>query len=565
MTTYYVATNGSDSGKGTSGSPWKTISKAMKANLKPGDEVVVKSGTYKEAVVINKDGNAGSYITLRAEVPGTVTIDTPSGKAFGIQINANYVKVNGFEVEGGSKFGIGGSYVHHVQVTNNESHHNGAGGISFSNSDFITIEGNVAYNNASTGYYSGISVHLANNLTKSNASGYRNIVRDNVSYNNLTKSGGHTDGNGIIIDDFQAHRQAGRAGYSFPTLVEGNIVYSNGGRGIQVAYSNNVTVRDNIAWRNNTDDLNPGTWRGEISNQSSDNNTWIGNVAVTDKSIHKSNTAIANVGDSDNITWKNNTTFSGKQGDASLNIGSGNSAPSASSNNLGKDPGLSLSELKAMAGKLGASVSTSSQKVVVDSASADGDTGNMVAPEKTTDKVLVGKAGNDNLAGGAGNDKITGNAGNDKLTGNAGNDKLFGNAGNDKLFGGAGADTLDGGNGKDVLQGGTGKDVLLGGGGADDFVFKSVAEAGKGGGRDVIRDFSHGQGDDIHLAAIDANSKVAGNQAFSFIGEKAFSGKAGQLQYKNGLVAGDVNGDKVADFHIEIANHAALHANDFIL
>ena len=129
----------------------------------------------------------------------------------------------------------------------------------------------------------------------------------------------------------------------------------------------------------------------------------------------------------------------------------------------------------------------------------------------------------------------------------------------------AGDDDLSGGKGKDVLVGGVGKDVLIGGAGADDFVFQSVAEAGKGGQRDVIRDFSRAQGDEIDLSGIDANAKASGNQDFSFIGDKGFSGKAGQLQYKNGIVAGDVNGDKVADFHIEIASHAALHADDFIL
>ena len=81
----------------------------------------------------------------------------------------------------------------------------------------------------------------------------------------------------------------------------------------------------------------------------------------------------------------------------------------------------------------------------------------------------------------------------------------------------------------------------------------------------MIRDFSRAQGDDIDLSGIDANAKAAGNQAFSFIGAKAFSGKAGELQSKNGIVAGDVNGDKVADFHIEIANHHGLVAGDFIL
>ena len=160
---------------------------------------------------------------------------------------------------------------------------------------------------------------------------------------------------------------------------------------------------------------------------------------------------------------------------------------------------------------------------------------------------------------------LNGKAGADKLTGGAGDDKLTGKSGADKLTGGQGSDLLQGGKGHDLLQGGTGKDVLVGGGGGDDFVFESIVEAGKGDQRDVIRDFSHAQGDDIDLSGINASTKASGNQAFSFIGEKAFSGKAGQLQYKNGIVAGDVNGDKVADFHLDIANHAALHSNDFIL
>lgn len=547
MTTYYVATNGSDSGKGTSGSPWKTISKAMKANLKPGDEVVVKSGTYKEAVVINKDGNAGNYITIRSEVPGGAKI-VPPGEKQGVFINANYVNFDGFDVSGSKNTGITAIGVHHVNITDNIVHDNVSNGIFVGKFNNVVIEGNVVYGNAARGASSGIHLKAANNNIGNNSDGsFSVIVRDNVAYGNEWKYGPRTDGSGISLDDFRNTQIASLSPYKGKTLVDGNIVYSNTGRGIQLAWTDYVTVRDNIAMYNNADGRS-GLWLAEFANMDGNNNTWTGNVAVTDKG----NPAIANLSFAGepinkNVSFSGNTTFNGTKGDASVYATAGNSTPGGSNNNLGKDPGLTLSEVKAMAGKLGASVSTASQKVVVDSASADGDTGNMVAPEKTTDKILVGTAGNNTLDGGAGDDKLTGKAG------------------NDKLFGGAGADTLDGGNGKDVLQGGTGKDVLLGGAGADDFVFKSVAEAGKGGGRDVIRDFSHAQGDDIHLAAIDANSKVAGNQAFSFIGEKAFSGKAGQLQYKNGIVAGDVNGDKVADFHIDIANHAALHANDFIL
>ena len=81
----------------------------------------------------------------------------------------------------------------------------------------------------------------------------------------------------------------------------------------------------------------------------------------------------------------------------------------------------------------------------------------------------------------------------------------------------------------------------------------------------MIQDFSRSQGDKIDLSGIDANTKMSGNQAFSYIGNDKFSGKAGQLQYKNGIVAGDVNGDKAADFQIDIANDHWLRAGDFIL
>src|SRR5690606_24320527 len=103
MATYYVANNGNDSGNGSSNTPWRTISKAMKANLKSGDEVVVRSGIYKESVLIGKDG-----ITLRSEKPGGAKIDVPAGKSFGINVKGNYVTVDGFEVYGSPKSGISG-------------------------------------------------------------------------------------------------------------------------------------------------------------------------------------------------------------------------------------------------------------------------------------------------------------------------------------------------------------------------------------------------------------------------------------------------------------------------
>jgi Ca2+-binding RTX toxin-like protein len=230
-------------------------------------------------------------------------------------------------------------------------------------------------------------------------------------------------------------------------------------------------------------------------------------------------------------------------------------------------------------------------------------------------------AGIENLSGSQGNDSLVGNAGANTLQGWNGNDVLRGGAGADQLDGGAGIDTasyytgtagvvvnlstsrgsggeaqgdtlagienvsgsqgwdsmtgttgangLQGWAGNDVLVGGRGADMLSGGAGADRFVYIGTADSPVGAGADRITDFSHAQGDRIDLFAIDANSAAAGNQAFSFIGSALYTGVAGQLRFSviGGVttVAGDVNGDKVSDFHIQLTGAMALVAADFVL
>jgi len=188
--------------------------------------------------------------------------------------------------------------------------------------------------------------------------------------------------------------------------------------------------------------------------------------------------------------------------------------------------------------------------------------------------VLAGDNGNDRLDGGgsadqldggAGDDALTGGSGNDVMKGGDGNDSLEGGAGKDTLIGGAGNDTLSGGADSDTLEGGAGKDVLTGGDKTDVFLFRSVADTPAGDGRDIITDFK--AGDHIDVSQIDAKTGVAGDQAFTFIGEHSFSGKQGELHLVRGttytLVEGDVNGDGHADFQIQL--NSMLKANDFIL
>ena len=161
-----------------------------------------------------------------------------------------------------------------------------------------------------------------------------------------------------------------------------------------------------------------------------------------------------------------------------------------------------------------------------------------------------------------------GNSGSNTLTGTEAEDTLLGLGGNDTLLGGGGGDALEGGSGGDRLTGGRGADSLSGGAGADRFIFESTADS-RPDAVDVITDFSRAQNDRIELDDIDANSLFGGNQSFSFIGTAAFSGSAGQLRYTqaggNTLVTGDVNGDAVADFAIQVTGTPFLSSSDFIL
>jgi Ca2+-binding RTX toxin-like protein len=237
---------------------------------------------------------------------------------------------------------------------------------------------------------------------------------------------------------------------------------------------------------------------------------------------------------------------------------------------------------------------------------------------------VTGSAFNDTITGNAGNNVLGGSAGADTLSGSGGNDTLVGGLGADILDGGIGIDiadysgstagvsvnlqngkgaggdaqgdtlsnienilgsafvdnlvgssaanVLNGGAGNDTLNGGGGADTLTGGAGSDLFVFKALADIGVGATTDAITDFQAGgigvatAIDHIDLSAIDANSKTTKDDAFSFIGTGAFSGKAGELRYDGaGHLLGDVNGDGIADFSLALTVTGTLDGTDLVL
>ena len=237
------------------------------------------------------------------------------------------------------------------------------------------------------------------------------------------------------------------------------------------------------------------------------------------------------------------------------------------------------------------------------------------------DDALSGEAGDDLLFGGAGADRLDGGLGDDRLDGGEGDDVLDGGAGVDTasfrstllhnrpgvaadlasgtatdLAGGTAAgaapvgsdrlagienlegtfyaDRLAGDGGANALKGAPGADVLEGRGGADRFVYGQNEGSyqpydSPPGAADRILDFSPKQGDRIDLSAVDADAQAAGDQAFRFVGQAAFTA-AGQVRFSK--AAGDtvveVNTDDAtpgAEMRIEVDPLVNFQATDFVL
>lgn len=156
-------------------------------------------------------------------------------------------------------------------------------------------------------------------------------------------------------------------------------------------------------------------------------------------------------------------------------------------------------------------------------------------------------SGFENLIGSSGDDTLTGSSQVNRIDGGAGDDRVDGGAGNDDLSGGAGDDFVLGGTGNDRINGGLGSDRLQGGSGNNVFVFDAIDPEAI----DQILDYQRGR-DRIDLSGIDANASTTANDAFVFIGSAAFGNVAGQLRFADNILSGDVNGDGVADFSIQI-------------
>jgi hypothetical protein len=136
--------------------------------------------------------------------------------------------------------------------------------------------------------YCGSGISFYGLIKADDLPGFHTIISGNICYANdngpTTKT---TDGNGIIIDDFRddqtyhTTKPAPQIHYTgAETLVEGNLSFRNGGRGIQIYMSNHVQAINNTCYLNMTR-ANQKTDCGEIAVSCSDDVLIANNIAVT--------------------------------------------------------------------------------------------------------------------------------------------------------------------------------------------------------------------------------------------------------------------------------------------
>ncbi len=281
LSTYLVATDGSDQNAGTLASPFATIQFALNQAILPGDTVQVRGGTYFEKLVFPASGSAkAGFITLEA-FPGEQPILDGTGIVGENMVwlnNINYARVIGFEivnlsgVTDGSGIRITG-YGSHLEIRNNIIHEirgESAMGITVYGTAsrpiaYLIVDGNEIYNaepapsealtlngNVTRFQVTGNTVHDVNNIGIDLIGGEKSIhrslgtrkgvVRGNTVYNAHSNYGGGFAA-GIYVDGGK------------DIVLEYNVSHHND-VGMEIGAENRGTVASRITVRNNLVYLN---------------------------------------------------------------------------------------------------------------------------------------------------------------------------------------------------------------------------------------------------------------------------------------------------------------------
>ena len=229
-TNFYVKNGGDNGLDGQSlATAWATLAYAADT-ANPGDTVHVQDGNY-QGFHMSRSGAPGNPITFLAD-GSNVQITADNGTTpDGINIEgADYITIDGFNVNNRTRAGIRTALSHFVTVRNCHTGNNGVWGIFSGFADDFTIEFNETHHSQQQH-----GIYVSNSCV-------RPIIRGNVSHDNRA-AGIHMNGD----------LSQGGNGLISNALIERNVIYGNGvggGSGINMDGVINSVIRDNLLYDN---------------------------------------------------------------------------------------------------------------------------------------------------------------------------------------------------------------------------------------------------------------------------------------------------------------------------
>ncbi len=313
--------------------------------LQPGDTVFVMAGTYTNGtsssavLALRASGSSASPIVITNFPNHAPLLSFNSWSGISLSESVHDIVINGLRIRGNNANitladalnqpnscanpggspnpiyngngitidGRNGKHIHHVTISNCEIFECGGGGIASMESDYLTYQNNTIYNTSWYALYgtSGISNLNSWNYDSHSTVAYSNIVRNNICYGNemfvpWIAVCDITDGNGIIIDSEVGNNPLGN--YTGKTLIENNVVYKNGGRGIALYKSDNVDIINNTCFFNcRSDSISDG----EITINTAVNARVFNNImyARTGERANYKNAASTNFSSGNNLVY----------------------------------------------------------------------------------------------------------------------------------------------------------------------------------------------------------------------------------------------------------------------
>jgi hypothetical protein len=285
----------------------------------------LEAGTYdaNSNISLSRSGRRSAPIVYR-NYGGTALLRYSGGSLSGgvlqTSLGSNWggahdIVIEGLTIDGADQIG-GGIFVsqgsHHITIRNCVIRNMGSTGIELNATDYVTVEHNLIYHvgynqGGSSGvtlWYGGSSpAYGGPHASYDRAPGFHNVIANNIISGSYDNSGNEADGNGIVVDGGSAIP---------PVLIINNVVYENGGRGIEVYNAHgDIWIVNNTGYADGLDLGNSGGQAAEFAALYASTVHFVNDLAYGRQRDSRYSTAYSYMNIYSTISWAHNIGFKG--------------------------------------------------------------------------------------------------------------------------------------------------------------------------------------------------------------------------------------------------------------